>query len=178
MLKPGYYKGKISNYGIIKTKVGDPSPVIIFEIALDDQVHSVNWFGSFKDGMAREISLKALACCGFVQLNAFPRLALGVDSGLLDTDKLLDLTVEVKTDDEGKSFPQVRWINDSARRFRNSLGVEEAAALMATMGLESDFAMIAKQNGYQVTTERSFDNLKKERVSSPFNEVDDIKIPF
>lgn len=178
---PGYYQAKILNYGITKTKAGDPSPAIIFEVTLvDGSKHRVPWKGSLKDGPARNISLKALAVCGFSNVGAFSYLANGLESGLLDTNKEVQITVEHETglqdpekpNEEPKRYARVRWVNESGGgKFKHSLDVQETAVLLKGMGLEADFMKIAKENGYKVSS----DPIKRMTNNEP---AEDIQIPF
>lgn len=172
---PGYYDAKILNYGIKKTKAGDPAPTIAFEVEVRGGKHKVFWQGSLKDGPARDISLKALMVCGFTNPNAFPYLANGIESGLLDLTKEVQVTVEHETVEEvddktgqtiTKKYPRVRWINESGGgKFKNAIDVSEAAILMSTMGLEADFFRIANESGVKMTNKMP-DRTQSENGSS------------
>ena len=156
-IKPsaGYYAAKILNYGLTKTKAGSPEPTIVFEVLEDGNPHRVFWRSSLKDGPAREITLKALAICGFKNLRGFAYLADGIQSGLLDMEKEVQITVEHETNTEnGKRYAKVRWINESGgNKFKSAICVSEAAQLMSGMGLEADFMRIAQQYGFKTVNE-------------------------
>lgn len=173
---PGYYNAKIMNYGIKKTKAGDPAPTILFEVQSDGQANRVFWQGSLKDGQAREICLKALAVCGFRHIRCFSNFADGPASGLLDMDREVQVTVEHENaqDGSGKRYARVRWINEaSGGKFKDALTSHESFVLMQGMGLEADFMRIAQENGYTVNTEPLKQNLKED-----VHQASDVDIPF
>jgi len=178
---PGYYAAKIVNYGLKKTKAGDPAPTIAFEVVVDAKPYRVYWQGSLKDGTARDITLKALAICGFTNVRSFANIADGPSTGLLDTEKEVQVTIQHQMDEvTGNKYIRVQWINESGGgKFKDAIGLQEAQVLIQGMGLEADFMRIAKENGYKVTN----DAVKKQAVAtqekSPFKEVADLdSIPF
>lgn len=160
---PGYYEAKIINYGIKKTKKGDPAPVIIFNAETEEGKQHVFWSGSLNDGKARDITLKTLAICGFRNVSAFPYLAEGPSSGLLNMEKEVQITVEHESVEEVdkktgekiiRKYAKVRWINESGGgRFKEAIDVQHAKVLMMNMGLEADFLRIASENGYETKSE-------------------------
>jgi Zn-dependent M28 family amino/carboxypeptidase len=175
---PGYYMAKIGNYGIKKTKAGDPAPTIVFEVNVDGANHRVFWQGTLKDGPGRDITMKALAVCGFTNVRAFPYLADGLSSGLLDVKKEVQITVEHEKaiDDPEKVYPRVKWINDAGGgKFKDAISTQDAITLMQGMGLEGDFMRIAQENGFKV----SHDPVKaKKKEADPFTELSNMDIPF
>lgn len=173
---PGYYEARIANYGIKKTKAGDPAPTIVFEVTVDGAKQRVFWQGSFKDGQARDITMKALAVCGFVNVRSFANLAEGINSGLLDMNKDLQITVEHETaqDGSGKRFARVRWINEAGGgKFKDAMDLQEATVLMQGMNLEADFMRIAQEGGYKVSNE-----LVRNTNKLPSDTTSNMDIPF
>ena len=64
LLEPGYYKGKILDYGIKMTSKGDPAPTIAFEVKDSaGAAHKVFWQGSW-NGKALDFTMEALLVCG------------------------------------------------------------------------------------------------------------------
>jgi len=177
---PGYYQAKIVNYGIKKTKAGDPAPTIAFEVVVNKETNEkcrVFWQGTLKDGGGRDITMKALAVCGFKNFRVFYLLADGLDSGLLDTEAEVQITVEHEAamDGSGKKYSRVRWINQSGgNKFKDAIGADEAKTLMRGMGLEADFMRIAQENGFAV----SHEPVKAKNQDKVFNEISDLDIPF
>lgn len=175
---PGYYMARISNYGIKKTRAGDPAPTIVFEVSVDGASHRVFWQGTLKDGPGRDITMKALSVCGFTNVRAFPYLADGVASGLLDTKKEVQITIEHEKaiDDPEKVYPRVKWINDAGGgKFKDAISTQDAIVLMQGMGLEGDFLRIAQENGFKVSNEPV---RPKKREDNPFDEISNADIPF
>lgn len=178
---PGYYEARIANYGIKKTKAGDPSPTIAFEVKVDGAAHVVFWQGSLKEGPGRDITLKALAACGFRAIKCFASLANGPASGLLDMAKNVQVTIEHEEaqDGSGKRYPRVKWVNEAGgQKFKDALNVSETVMLIQGMGIEVDFMRIAQENGYKISND-NFKNAHQQSVSSsPFNELPTEDIPF
>lgn len=151
---PGTYTARIVNYGVKKTKSGDPAPTIAFEVELADKSkHRVFWQGSFNGG-GREITAKALLVCGLKDVRAFTAgaMARGVDTKLLDTTKDVNIVVIHETSQDGANrYAKVQWINEAGGgRFKNAIEQAEAGMLFQGMGLEADFFRIAQENGYKL----------------------------
>lgn len=172
---PGYYSAKIVNYGVRPTKAGEPNIVIMFEVTADGAPQRVGWRGSLKEGLGRDITLKALSVCGFVNYKQFHLLADGPKSNLLDMKKSVQVVVEHEkaTDGTDKKFAKVRWINEEGGgKFKDAMDSANAKVLMEGMGLEADFLRIANENGLKVSSETKLE-------ASPFNEVANLEdIPF
>ena len=149
---PGNHLGKIVNYGVKKTKSGDPAPTIAFEVVGPDAAkHRVFWQGSFNGG-GRDIAVKALMICGFKDIRSLARLADGPTSRLLDMSKDIDLSIIHEDSQDGaKRYAKVNWINEvGGGKFKDAVESKEAASLFAGLGLEADFFRIAQENGYKL----------------------------
>lgn len=137
MIEPGMYNAKILNYGVKQTKSGDAAPTIKFAVGSNP----VFWQGSWKEGKPREISLEALITCGFKKesVRDLYKFADGLDSGLLDISKEVNVTVEHETFD-GKTYPRVSWINQAgaAGKFKNAIDSGTTKMLIKGMGIEAD----------------------------------------
>jgi hypothetical protein len=152
LLKPGFYAGRIMDYGVKKTEKGDPAPTIAFEV-LDAQGnrYKVFWQGSW-NGRAMDLTMEALMVCGLRQASKLMHLAEGKESGLLDMSSSydLDISIEISNTDPSKKWNRVNWINASgASKFKNAITVQEFAPLLNERNLAAEFARVAKEKGYE-----------------------------
>lgn len=102
MIKPGTYAGTIQSHVISETKAGEPQAAITFSLESEGRPHTMTWFGSFKEGKAREITIKTLLICGLKGNNP---------AGPLEIGKQLSLVVEEEKGQDGKVRSRIRWIN-------------------------------------------------------------------
>jgi hypothetical protein len=102
MVKPGTYRATILNHAISETKGGDPQAAVTFSFEADGKSHTMTWFGSFKEGKAREITIKALLTCGLKGNNP---------AGELDIGKEVSIVVEDEVGQDGKTRTRIRWVN-------------------------------------------------------------------
>ena len=156
MIQAGYYKGKIISYGIKTTKKGDPALTIAFDVEAGDSHHKI-FFQSTWVGGGIKITNEALLALGFTEPKRLPELALGVASGLLDTDAVYDLTVDIETDqnDPNKKYNRVKFINSG---IENLISVNEFAALASQRELIAQFIQLAEQKGIK-TNAKTVENL-------------------
>lgn len=178
LLEPGYYKGRILNYGIRKTKAkGDPAPTILFEVTDSAGArHKVYWQGSFNGG-GLEIAMEALLVCGLRNARSLQFLADGPSSKLLDMDAFYDLTIEVEVnqEDSSKKYNKVKWINkDGESKFKDAMTPQEFAPVLNQRGLIASLIEIAEKKGYDLQTGTFASKPKTAPASTPV--TDDI--PF
>jgi hypothetical protein len=102
MVKPGYYRATILNHAISETKNGDPQAAVTFSFEAEGKSHTMTWFGSFKEGKAQEITIKALLVCGLKGNNP---------AGDLDIGREVSITVEDEVGQDGKTRSRIRWVN-------------------------------------------------------------------
>lgn len=153
MIPAGNYKGKIEEYGIKKTQKGDPSLAILFSVeASEGSFHRVFWRGSW-NGEGAQHTNKALITMGFTDGRKLPLLANGKSSGLLDTDKIYSLVVDVEPDqkDPTKLHNRVRWINDDS--ITDTITVQEFGALAGQQELISKFMAYAANKGLKTNSQ-------------------------
>jgi hypothetical protein len=144
MRPKGYYKGKILAYGVRATKKGDPALTIAFDVEHQDAHHKV-FFQSTWTGGGVKITNETLLLLGFCEPKRLPELALGVASGLLNTDDYYDLTIDIDQNAETKKdYNVVKFINDDSR---NNISVEEFATLAGQRELIAQFIQLAEQKG-------------------------------
>jgi hypothetical protein len=150
MINAGTYKAKVQDYGIKRTKAGEPAPTIAFACMTEGgSVERVFWQGSFKQGTARDIALKALMLCGLDDPSKLANLALGKDGGALRLDK--EVSVEVihePSPSTGKVYARVQWVNSLDASFKDMMSRKDFIVAMASgMGLEADFINLASAQG-------------------------------
>lgn len=145
--KPGVYSAKVTDYGVGKTKSGLPMAMIRFEY--EDQMNetqAINWYGTFKEGKAAEITSEALAVCG-MSTNNPAELVKGQGSGVLDEDKIVSITLKNDTYN-GVTKLKVAYVNPpGGGGFRDTLDQGEAAQMFA--GLNLGGVMAAARNKHK-----------------------------
>lgn len=102
MIKPGTYVGTILSHAVSETKAGDPQAAVTFSFEADGKSHTMTWFGSFKEGKAQEITLRALLTCGLKGNNP---------AGLLEIGKQVSLVIDEEKDQNGKLRTKIKWVN-------------------------------------------------------------------
>lgn len=102
MVKPGTYIGTILSHAVTETKAGDPQASVTFSFDADSRPQNMTWFGSFKEGKAQEITIKALLTCGLKGNNP---------AGPLDIGKQVSLVIEDEKGQDGKIRSKIRWVN-------------------------------------------------------------------
>jgi hypothetical protein len=109
------YKAKLVDAGLSTTKGGDPQAFMKFQLIDGSAAEEFYWHGSFKEGKAQEITVKALITAGFA----------GSDVEELGTKGILafmpaDVTCELEeqTDKAGKGNGKLRvkWVNTPKQR--------------------------------------------------------------
>jgi len=168
LLEPGYYKGKILDYGIKKTSKGDPAPTIAFEVKDSaGSAHKVYWQGSW-NGKAMDFAMEALLVCGLKNPQQLMFLADGKASRVLDLELSfdLDIGVEVNQNDPSKKYNRVNWINeDGASKFKDAITVQEFAPLLNARGLVAELMRVAAEKGFDLN-------------SSSINKAPQVELPF
>ena len=128
-------KAKIEDYFVTVTKEKKPQIVVKFKVKNGEDEETLNWFGGFSSDKAKEVTKAALKFMGFVGTNA-ATLAGGVQSKLLNVEKVYDVTVE-ESEYNGKVQRRVAFINSGS--LANKLSVDQATKVMAGLNLESLF---------------------------------------
>lgn len=123
MVKPGTYKATVISHAISETKAGLPQAAVTFSFEADGRPQSLTWFGSFKEGKAREITAKALIVCGLKGNNP---------AGDLEIGREVSIVVEDETGDDGKVRSKIRWVNPP-NAVRNVIPSDMAKAKLAEL---------------------------------------------
>jgi hypothetical protein len=101
MTNPGTYAAKVISHAISETKAGDPQAAVTFSFN-DGGPKTMTWFGSFKEGKARDITIKALLACGLKGNNP---------AGPLEIGKEVSIVIEDEEGQDGKTRSKIRWVN-------------------------------------------------------------------
>lgn len=125
-------KATVQGGGVSETKAGKPQAFISL---LDEHGRDWVWTGSFNEGKAREITMKALQASGFT--GSVAELANGKG---FEADKIVSITIDDNwNEDKTKSYRGVAWINGQSKA---SVLMDQTDSLMKmkSMGLDADFA--------------------------------------
>ncbi len=145
MIAVGKYEAKVVDYGMRFSHNGNLSMVIGFAFNQDGEEKRLAWFGSFKEGKARDITFKTLIVCG-LKSDDIDSLAEGPTSGLLDTDKSVEIDIGVGFDSNGQQQTRIKWVNELGGGIWNDLASAQDVK-SHTCGLKAEFASaLRKQN--------------------------------
>ena len=134
-IKAGVFQAKVVDYGVTKSKAGDPMVAVRFQIFdTEGQSHNITWYGSFKSPKSQEISAEALAVCGMKTKN-FAELTGGAGSGVLDENRIVSLTL-ANEEWNGNVRLKVKYINPvGGSGFRDKMDKADAAKLFNGLNL-------------------------------------------
>lgn len=145
---PGQYKAKISNYGITNTKAGDPQVAVLFDIQDQDGTpREMTWYGTFKEGKGRDITLRALLTMG-MRSDDFEKLAEGITGNVLNAENPVNLSIEDEPGQDGKTYAKIRWINPvGGSAFRDKMTKDQAKVKLGALNLRGAMALIKQEMG-------------------------------
>jgi hypothetical protein len=146
MIQPGTYKGTILSNAISETQAGLPQSTITFSVVSDGRPHTITWFGSFKEGKAREITIKSLITCGLKGNNP---------AGDVEIGKEVSLVIDNEVDENGKSRTKVKWINPLGA-VRNV--IPKSAALAKLSELEGAVMALRQERSSGIISSRNIDD--------------------
>src|SRR5690606_18467371 len=139
-------------------QAGDPLAFIVFTFKDGDQVCHLTWHGSFKEGKAREITLKALALCSnkvqrgnelvpSIVVSGIDALADGKASRMLDVVNEVSIDVDLDTNPRtGKTYPKIKWINPASGIQQRLMTRDDVKIKIAGMQLGADLIKIGQEN--------------------------------
>lgn len=134
----GKFTARVTDYSIGETKAGLPQ--IIVRLAYNDadgDSHAVNWYGSLKEGTARNITLAALKLLGKKDETPIDALCDGPAGGALEAD--LDVAISIEMQEyNGKWTPRVNIGGTSGGG--GKISRDAARAKLAEMGLSTSAA--------------------------------------
>lgn len=107
--KPGTWRGTVKDYGIGETQAGDPQVFVQFSVEFPDGAADMTWYGSLKEGKAREITLNALLNLGFKGKDVTDLLD-GPDGAAIPLG--IDALLVVEPNEyNGKTTMRINWVN-------------------------------------------------------------------
>lgn len=142
----GKHLGRLIDYGVGKTRAGDPQVILYFEFNDGHATFRRAWLGSFKSGRAKQITDSVLSLFGF-SANRYSTIANGIEGNVLNTKKQVELTIAYEQY-EGKNGPATRWrilwVNPlGGQVMENKINEHDAAVLFGEVSpdqIKDDFA--------------------------------------
>ena len=159
MIQPGKYKARVLNYSVTLSKTGNPQVAIAFNVYTTEDCSlgvEMNWWGSLHAG-AKKFTLEALEVLGLRSPNHLALLPKGKSGGALDTNRLVQVTVDIR---EGKKFPEIRYINPIG--FKEAIDETEFEKFLATSGLKAEFVQLAQEKKIEMIDETYGDSKVEE----------------
>lgn len=108
MIQPGKYRARATSaedvqFGV--SKQGNLQIGVLFEL-LDEEMagQTISWVGTFADGKATDIAIKALEACGWQGDDPTESL-----EGITNNEVVL--VIENETGEDGRSYAKVLWVN-------------------------------------------------------------------
>lgn len=155
MLDAGFYEAKVSDYGV-KLSSRDTMIVMIRFKTKDDNY--LTWTGSLVSEQSREVVYRTLFVCGW-NGNKLEDLANGSSSGTLDTEKTVTLNVDTETNERGKTYNIVKFVNEpGGGKFQDALSKEEVIKRLSGVDATTEIDEARKKFGYQTKTETTTTN--------------------
>lgn len=146
----GNFEAKIKDYGVSETKSGNPQVYVRFYFEYEGAQKELTWYGSFVGG-AKDITLKTLIYCGLKpqHYGQLTNLWNGVQSGMLDMEKVLVLDVQEEPKQDGSGMRTVvQWVNDpNVAPQIKKIDQAKNAQFFGTMGFDGDLVRLAGEMG-------------------------------
>lgn len=124
-------------WGVRETKSGDPQIYVKFDLGL-------TWFGSLKEGRAREITLESLVTMGFMGDDLSELVS---NENALDKNKDVALVVEYEANQNGEPVPRIKWVNDVDGGMKGKMDATDAIKALKMLKVKGDLAHIRKEKG-------------------------------
>jgi hypothetical protein len=135
---------KIQDYGISLTKANSAQVTVNFKNTETNE--SINWWGSLKEGKAREITIKNLFLMGFSG-DDIAQIASGIEGGALNHIQEYELVIE-EHEHEGKKSKRVKFINlPGSGGIKNKLDETSAKDALKALNLKGDVLALKKEMG-------------------------------
>lgn len=144
LTEEGRFEAKVVDYGLAETNDGTPQVVVMFN-TVEEKPRTITWYGILNAGKAQEIALKALLTMG-LKGNDVAALEAGKDTGLIDTEKSVSITVENHVYN-GKTQTRVSWVNP-LRSFRAD---PQTTAKVASLNLKGVIQKLRQDTGIKDT---------------------------
>jgi len=154
MINPGTYAAKITDYGLYQKEGKAPSVMVQFQLI--ETPEKITWFGSLKEGKAREFTTKTLVQTLGYKGTDGSDLAQGQGSEVLSENKHFELVVEHNTY-QGKTSARVKYINEPGGGvMANKVDASSAKVVVGGLNLSGDF-LKAQQEMPKVVKEEETD---------------------
>ena len=160
LVEEGRYIVKPVEWGITQTKEGLPQLFITFEGDFSDEIKRKTWFGSLKEGKAREFALKAICTCGFAYS----------DLSYIERYDALDKNTEVSVvigheEFNGVTRDKIQWVNKIKSLKASS---DETKMMLKGMDLKAELMVAMQEVGIKPKT----------ATKSPIQSIDTDEVPF
>lgn len=146
----GIFQAQIKDYGTSETKSGNPQVWIKFGFEHEGAAKELTWYGSFVGG-AKDITLKTLIYCGLQPqfYNQLVNFRNGVQSGMLDLNKILNIDVQEEPKQDGSGMRTViQWVNDpNLAPAAKKIDEAKNAQFFGQMGFDGDLVRLAGELG-------------------------------
>lgn len=144
-IKPGFYKAKIYDYGIVATKTkGEPQLVITMEV----DGNRYDFRQGFNNEVGLKIALETLARCGLENGEDIHLIAKGKESGVLDIETEYEAKIILERDRENPDVlrPKVNAIGlPGGDGIQNRVDENQAEQLLANLSLGASFNKIKEK---------------------------------
>lgn len=156
-INPGRYFAKVVDYGFVESQAGNLLVFVVFSFKDGEQVCHLTWYGSFNEGKAREITLKALALLSqkvqrghelvpSIVAYGIDAMADGKASKMLDVVNEVSIDVDLETNkNTGKTYPRIKWINPASGNQQRLMTRDDVKVKVAGMQLGADLLLIGQQ---------------------------------
>lgn len=131
-MQPGKYRARATGPDDVqfgRTNNGNDQVAVLFRFTHPElEQETITWFGTFADGKATEITVRALRACGWAGDNLADMT--GIDS------QEVELVLVEEEDQEGNLRTKVRWVNKPGGgkvELKNALNQGEVQALTNRM---------------------------------------------
>lgn len=153
LVPEGRYLVKPIEWGITKSKNGDPLLFITFNGAFTDTITSKTWFGTLKEGRGREITLESIITCGF----AYGSIDLFDRFDALDKDTEVSIVIGHE-EYNGVTKDKVNWVNP-VKTLKAS--ADDVKVMLKGLDIKGDLMVAMSKSGVKV----------KQAPSSPIKRI-------
>ena len=136
-IQAGRHLAHPQTWGVRETAKGDPQIYVQFDLGL-------TWYGSLKEGRAREITLESLVTCGFMGDDLSELVS---NENALNKKKDVSLVVEYEADQNGEPKPRIKWVNEVGGGMKGKMDATDAIKALKMMKVKGDLAHIRKEKG-------------------------------
>lgn len=106
-IKPGTYKAKIADYGVVLSQKGQPQVKVVFSLETGTKF---SWFGGISSEQQTAITTKTLFTMGATS-DTIDKVENGPSGNALNTAKTYELVIE-DNEYNGKVSQRIKYIND------------------------------------------------------------------